>query len=330
MPLIDAIEDPQLRREAFLRHCDSSARVGSPEHDWAQNGWPKEVIEKLIADGVKHGRGAPGWSGAKGPAGELLLSAELESAAGFVHILLDPSSGKSAFKSSSGFFLANTPSEAAEILAHNTHQDGARARSMNPASAYARVWQGEAPAVLAAMPSGAAALHPSKGADPADAWERDFDAIDKLCESQRDPQASLEAIRAQYLGSTAADLSKRIAADIAAAPTQMIGGQPGRLISIGVRGNEIRAAIPHKASGAIDSETPIMAAIGSVGQHGFAPANPSDQPMRFYSLEAFASFASSAQSVDIGNAPGVDVASRLASRRTSSPTPPTPVAGPTA
>lgn len=315
MSLIEAIENPQLRREAFLRHCSASLRVGSPEHDWSQNGWPKEVVEKMLVDGAKHGRGAPGWSVAQGPSGEQYLSAELESSSGFTQILMDPSSGKCVFKSSSGAFSCDSFASAAEMVAHNSHQDGARARSMNPTSAYATVWQGEAPAALASMAPGIAAFHPRKGADASEAWERDFDAIDKHCESQRDPHASFEAVRAQYLGSASGDLAKRIASDLAAAPTQMIGGQPGRVISIGARGNEIRAAIPLKASGAIDPNMPIMATIGSVGPAGFAPANPADQPMRFYSMEAFASFASSAQSVDVGNAPGVDVAARLAARR---------------
>jgi hypothetical protein len=321
MSIVDAIEHDTLRRAAFLRHCKSSPRVGSSELDWSENGWPKETLADMINGGIKHGDGSPGWSRAEGPDGKPYFSAEISAGTGFVHVLVDPANGEVAFKSSSGTFLAKDVDEASTALAHNTHQDGARLRSMNPVSN--SHWQSKATEAISAMESGTAKFHPARGVEPSIAWEKDFDAVDAHCDRQPDPQAAMEAIRAHYIGGSNAQTASSIRQDLKGGATHKdLAGERARLVAIGAVGNQIRAAIPLKANGAPNPDMPIVAMIGSEGPDGFAMANRFDQPMRFYNLDAFANFVASAQKVDVGNAPGPDVSSRLAARRAAAPSAP--------
>lgn len=319
MSLLSALNNESLRREAFARAGADNPAVGSPERDWAENGWPAETALRRLEEGVKHGRSAPGWSSARGESGEALLSMELSGPSGFIHVLLDPAARVAAFKSAGMAYSGGSLEEVARSLAQSSHQAGARLRSMSPPSLRVGLWQGEAPEALKSMEPGMARNHPMPGEDPADAWEAAFERVDAACEKERDPLAAMERARAQYKGSSERQMGEWIADEIRSGPNAVAGGTPARVVAIGARGLQIRAAIPMRADGTVDEGSPIMAISGREGGKGFAGAGGVDGAMRFYSLEAFTRFASSAQGADLSAYPPpsleLDAAASLAARR---------------
>jgi hypothetical protein len=329
MSVLAAVEHEPSRREAFLRHCKTSFALGSSEQDWADNGWPVDELLAKLSAGVKHGKFASGWSACEGPAGEPLASMELSTGSGFVQVVVDPATKHCAFKSSDGAQAFDSLEDAASALARATHQQSASARRVNPVSA--SHWQGQAFQALAAMEDGGAALHPKRGVEGAQAWQDDFDAIDARVQALCDKNPKLNSVeeldklRAHYVGADPQTTEKWLRQEIkAGANATGVGGQGARLVAWGAQGAQLRAAIPLKTNGALDPDAPIVAALGSKTPQGFLLANPSDEPMRFYNLQAFAAFCASAQKLDVAHPPGPDIPARLAARREAAISAPTP------
>ena len=320
MSLLAALEHPPIRREAFLRHCKSEPAIGSPERDWASNGWPVHELADRLAQGAKHGRAAPGWSSAQGPDGKLVLLSEIPCGSGFVQLAIDPDSGACAFKSLHQTLQCQSFEEAAKLLARATHQDSALGRRVDPVSN--SFWQGQAAKALEEIDPGRAVFHPKRGADPVQAWQDDFDAIDDHCQGASNSVAEMERVRAHYMGAASAQSEAWLRQDLKG-PSVEIAGQKTRLMALGAQGAQIRAAIGLKPSGAIDPDTPVVAALGSLGPEGWRASNPADEPMRFYNFAAFAAFCASAQTLDVATPDGPDLASRLSARR-SAPAQPQP------
>lgn len=314
--LVSSLNDEKNRKEAFIRSGATEPSVGSVERDWAENGWPAETILKRLQEGSRHGRGAPGWSAASGPSGEALLSMEIPGPTGFIQLMLDPNKNEAAFKSAGMLFGPQSLEEAAAALSRSSHQAGERVRASQPAGLRKGQWQGEAPEALAAMSSGLARFHPSAGKDGAISWERDFEAAHAACEAEANPIEAMERVKAQYHGSSEKEMSERMAQEARRGANATVAGEPARLIALGVKGSQLRAAIPLKSDGSVNDHKPIVAILGEEVEGVFKAKGA---PLQFYNAEAFARFASSAQSADLGvfPAPRLDenTLSRLEARR---------------
>lgn len=333
MSLISTLNDEGARREAFVRAGAADPSIGSRERDWAENGWPAETVLQRLQDGAKHGRGAPGWSSVRSPGGEMHLSMELPGPTGFIHVALDPERGQAAFKSAGMLFGPESLEKAAEALARHSHQAGERLRSSDSASLRKGLWQGEAPEALAQMSAGLARFHPAPGQDASEAWEKAFESVDAASQAAPDPFAAMERAKSHYLGSSEKDMAALMEREAKAGPNARVAGEPARLVALGARGAQLRAAMPLKEDGSVDEQTPIVAVFGSEGDSGFKAKGA---PLRFYNAEAFARFASSAQSAELGAFPAPrldeDARSRLAARREAlgSPLAPSAPQGPKA
>lgn len=314
MSLLSVLDEASLRQESL------APSIGSAERDWADNGWPKETLLRRFEEGVKRGRGAPGWKAA-GPAGSGLLALELRGPMDeVIHVVLDPAARRVAFKLKGKSFVSgqDSLSSAAGLLALHSHQAGEGVRAMqNPLDLRKGLWQGEAPRAAAAMASGLAVFHPKAGEDWELAWERDFERLYARCEQEPDPFGAMARVRAQYRGGSEQKMVQWIKEEVEAGKNCVIASEPARRVAFGARGGQIHAAIPLRADGSVNDHRPIMAVKGQLDEGG--AFKQEGAVMRFYNAEAFANFVSSAQSVELNAYPApalnVDALPRLEARR---------------
>lgn len=315
MSMIKALDDDKLRREAFARAAPKELSYGSAERDFAENGWPMETALGLLKDGLKSGKGAPGWSAAQTEEGKTLWALELPVATGFCRVLLDPAKGEVGVRGSGMSFVADSLESASELIARHTHQAGRASRVADLVSARAGLWQERASHAISEMSAPQAGFRVKAGEDAQDAWDRDFDAVDQRCDAERAPIEAMDRARANYMGSTEKQMAQWVKEEIKAGPNATVEGDPARLMAFGGPSGEIRAAIPLNPDGSVDGERPIMVALGEPGEQGFKHAQSAPQAMRFYSQEAFCKFAASAQSATLSVHPVPEMSVNLAGRR---------------
>lgn len=269
--------------------------TGTPESDFAANGWPRETVEGILADGARHGKGGLGWKESVSETGERIGLARLSlgGAAAPALIAINLDTGAIAAKIGTEIFEGKTQKEASEKIAQKTQDIGRQMRSLESPEQIGG-FQKEALERLTAadLRAGPAKERPGLGEDPLEAWDRDFDRIEAAFGS--DPKA-FERIRGQYQG-------LRESEAIAWAKEQLRegeivhlpGGSRARALSFGGRGAEMVALAPLRQDGSIDEDFPIVARLNDgVGE----------ETLRFNSLEGIARFAAGMTQAELGAEP---------------------------
>lgn len=312
--LSEAVMDKKLRDEARARPGAKNIGNRDPLYDFGENGWPKDEVVDRLNDGAKYGKGSAHWeSVAHG--GNAYLSMELRTANGFVQVVMDPQKNKAAFAMGGEVFEGDFD-QIGTAMALASKRSSAINRSADSVAARSGAWQPQAVEALIAADSGRARFHAKAKEDPADSWERQFDAIDAHCEKCSNPIEELDKIRAGFMGSKPADVEKLMAEAIADKSKWVgVAGERAAVVAMGIQGAQMRIAIPVKENGTVKDNLPMMAVMGRVGDSGAFELDSNAEPMRFYHKESVAKWASSAQGTMMAEPEGSLTLGKLAKWR---------------
>lgn len=312
--LSEAVMDKKMRDEACSRPGAKSLSPMDPGYDFGENGWPKDELVDRLNDGTKYGKGSAHWEGVA-HGGKPYLSMELPTGTGFAQVLMDPEKGKAAFAMGGEVFEGDFE-QIGSAFALASKRGSAIQRSADPVYLRAGMWQSVAVEALMAADSGRARFHTKAKENPADSWERQFDAIDAHCEKHSDSIEEMNKVRAGFMGSKPADVEKLMAEAIADKSKWVgVAGERAAVVCLGIQGAQMRLAIPVKENGAVKDSLPIMAVTGRLGASRDFELDSNAEPMRFYHKESAAKWASSAQGMMMAEPEGSLTLGKLAKWR---------------